>query len=580
MSTATGLDNGTPGSRELADRRITTFLAGRTPEVVFFLGHGDGSYTEALRRRTAATILVWEPGLGAAPTLPPGVQVLGRLGELVAAAAAITDLAAREVAVGAIPELRERSPDAFARFVDTVRRVIATARMRRVTVARSAGTWLNHLATNLPHLATQPPFDLLAGAGTGLPGVVIGAGPSLDRGLEALRQLQGRAVLCAASTALPPLARAGIVPDLVVVVEANDNTAHFTGIPHLERMVLLADPQGHPAHFAVPPARNLALAVRDTAAGDWLERAWGCRPLASGGSVACTALSALHRLGCDPLVLTGMDLALTDGRTHAAGSTQGRRQGRFDAATGRFLFSSEDRPVSGAWQAELAPAWGGEASVPTRPAFNVYRLWFESAAETWAADRSLVNATGGGARIHGYREVDPDDLVGLLAERLPPSGADDRAGRLAEMAAGLIAPDAAALWGEVAGELRALAAAAEAAVAAAQLAGRALAELEAGQHTRLARTLPRLSAAEATLGERTRTTRLLNALVGEKAAVAARGQARPPAADRLAATAWSLRQSRRISEAVAGGAAELAARFGPLSPSSAPAPPRTSPAAP
>lgn len=569
---------------EAVARRIDAFLGGRSPEVVFFLGHGDGSHAEAIRRRTDAAVLVWEPDPAFLPpppsTLPPRVRVFTNLGALVEAASAITDLASRQVAVGAIPELREQAPEAFARFVDGVKRLLSSARIRRATLARAAGVWSGHLAANLPRLATQLPFDVLEDVAAGCPGVVVGAGPSLDRGLDALRRLQGRAVICAVSTALPPLARAGIVPDLVVVIEANDNSAHFAGVPHLERMLLLADPQGHPAHFTVPPARSLALAVQGTAAGDWLASAWGCRPLPSGGSVACLALSALHRLGCDPLVLAGMDLALTDGRTHAAGSTQGRRQGRYDAQTGRFVFTSEDRPASGSWQGELAPAWGGAAPVPTRPAFNAYRLWFEAAADTWARDRALINATGGGARIHGWAEVEPDDLPAALARRLPAGGAPAPRERLVAALADRAAPDAAALWREVARETAALAAAAAAARTAADLAARALAELEAGRTARLARTLPRLSAAEAALGERTRATRLLNALVGEKAAAAARRDARPPQDDRLAVTAWSLRQSLRISEAVRGGAAELAALFGPLSPSSAPAPPRTSPAAP
>ncbi|MBM4129565.1 DUF115 domain-containing protein [bacterium] len=580
-ATARELDSGGRREPETIGRRIDAFLAGRAPEVVFFLGHGDGAHAEAIRHRCGATVLVWEPRPAApASSAPPRVQVFASLGELVEAAAAITDLASRQVAVGAIPELRDEMPEAFARFVDAVKRLLASARIRRVTVSHSAGVWSHHLATNLPRLATQLPFDLLEGVAAGWPGVVVGAGPSLDRGLDALRRLQGRALLCAASTALPPLARAGIVPDLVVVIEANDNAAHFADVPHLDRVLLLADPQGHPAHFAVPPARNLALAVRDTAAGDWLQRAWGCRPLPSGGSVACLALSALHRLGCDPLVLTGMDLALTDGRTHADGSTQGRRRGQYDAETGRFVFTSQDRPAGGSWQGELAPAWGGASPVPTRPAFNAYRLWFEAAADTWAGDRALINATGGGARIHGWEEIEPDALAAALAAKPPGADAVAPRRRLDAAIAAAIAPDAAALWREVARELAALSAAAAAARTAAGLAARALAELEAGQTARLTRTLPLLSAAEVALGDRTRATRLLNALVGDKAAAAARGDARPPSADRLATTAWSLRQSRRISEAVSEGAGELEALFGAFSPSSAPPPPRTSPAAP
>jgi hypothetical protein len=119
------------------------------------------------------------------------------------------------------------------------------------------------------------------------------------------------------------LARYGIVPELVVVIEANDVSGHFAGVPHLDRMTLLPGPLGHPAHFAVPVGARLAVALGGSVPGDWLQRARGCRQLASGGSVACVAFSALHLLGCDPLVLVGMDLALTDGRTHAGGHRAG-----------------------------------------------------------------------------------------------------------------------------------------------------------------------------------------------------------------------------------------------------------------
>lgn len=546
--------------RELAATRIEAFLSGRDPEVVFFFGYGDGAHAEALRRRTRAQVLVLAAG-GEAAASDAGARVFATPGALVEAAVAITDLAGREVLVGAVPECRQADPRGFALFVETVRRVLEDARIRKATVSRTAGAWVRHLATNLPRLESLVPFDVLAGGFTGLPGIVIGAGPSLDRNLAALRALQGRAVLCAVSTALPALARAGIEPELAVVIEANDHSAHFAGVPGLGRMTLLADPQGHPAHLALPAGRSLAVAMEGTAAGDWLARAHGCRPLATGGSVACLALSALHRLGCDPLVLAGMDLALSDGRTHADGSTQGSRRIHYDADSRRICFSSAERPAGGSWPGELVEAWGGDGQVPTRPVLSSYRLWFGCAAETWAADRRLVNGTGGGARIRGFEEVALADWEPSVAR--PFEGPRARLDRLLGEA---VAPGPGALRREVAGELAAVAAAGAAAAEVARLAGQALADLESGRHGRLARALPLLAAAEARLGELTRRTRLLNALAGERAHEAARGQGRPPAGDRLAATAWSLRQGARLGGAVADGARELAALFGPVAP--------------
>ena len=77
-------------------------------------------------------------------------------------------------------------------------------------------------------------------------------------------------------------------------------------------------------------------------------------------------------------------------------------------------------------------------------------------------------------------------------------------------------------------------------------------------------TLARLAAAETRLREHTRSTRLLNALVGERSKAMAREDAPPAGASSAVATAWSLRQSRRISGLVVDGARELVELFGPL----------------
>lgn len=544
---------------ELAAREIEAFLQGGLPDLVFFFGHGDGRHAAALRRRTSAPIIAYEPekASAASPALP-GVTVVRTRAALMDAAASVVDLASRRVMAGAIPALRTAMPDVFARFVEAVEQALVDAQIRRATHQRSAETWLKDLAANLPEVAAMPPLDLLGGRFSGCPGIFIGAGPSLDCNLEQLRRAQGHAVLCAASTALPALARAGIVPELVVTIEGNDQSCHFAGVPHLDRMTLLPGPLSHPAHFALPVGSRLALAPQGSVAGDWLHRAWGRHQLDVGGSVACTGFAVLHLLGCDPLALVGMDLALTGGRTHAAGTEQATRRVRFEPEAGRVFHWFEDKAFSGYWQVVSATGWGG-GTVLTRPVFNSFRLWFEGAAETWAGDRRLFNATEGGARIHGFAETTLRDwLAAHAAVPLDARGVID--GVLA--AAPPVSADP--LWREVAAELSVVREAAASAAEAERLALRALRSLEARRFGGLDAQLATLAAAESRLSGCTRRTRLLNALVGERTQALAHGEAPPPETRPVDRTAWSLRRSLDISRLVGEGARELEGWFGPL----------------
>lgn len=548
--------------RELADRQIAAFLAGEPPDVVVFFGYGDGDHAAALRRRTEAPIVVYEPPAARradAPPAPAGVTVVERLADLRAALATRADLTRCRLQAGAVPALRAALPEDFARYVEAVKQARVDAGVRQATLAQSSALWLRHLAVNLPALPALPPLDRLGGCFAGRPGVLVGAGPSLDGVLAALRAVADRVVICAASTALPALARAGITPAFVAAVEGNDLSAHFADVPHLDRITLLPNPQGHPANFNVPTGRRLAIAPQGSVAGDWLHRAWGRGRLDCGGSVACAGFSALHRLGCDPLVLVGMDLALTDGRTHAGGTEQAARRVRWEPEQGRVYHWFEDKDATGHWAATTTLAWGGAGEVLTRPVFNSFRMWFEDAAETWAADRRLVNATGGGARIHGFAETSLP--AALPAASLPPL---DAAAVVAAAFDGFRPDDPDRLWREVAGELHIVAQAAAAAVQADRLAARALRDLTLRRTGGLDALLGCLAAAEAKLAGFTRATRLLNALIGERSLAVAHEPAPGDGADPAARTAWSLRQSRRICGLVEEAAAELAQLYGPL----------------
>src|SRR5262245_20645579 len=70
---------------------------------------------------------------------------------------------------------------------------------------RFAGPYLLHTLGNIGAIAREGDAHSLDGAFAGTPGVVVGAGPSLDENVTTLTDLQDRAVIVAADTALRPL---------------------------------------------------------------------------------------------------------------------------------------------------------------------------------------------------------------------------------------------------------------------------------------------------------------------------------------------------------------------------------------
>jgi len=109
------------------------------------------------------------------------------------------------------------APERYRAFREALELTLRTWWRNRMTLVMLGGRLVRNLLDNLPLLAAAGDAADLA---ADLPVVVAGAGPSLDDAIPALRALRGRYALVAADTALPALARAGVPPDLVVCLEA------------------------------------------------------------------------------------------------------------------------------------------------------------------------------------------------------------------------------------------------------------------------------------------------------------------------------------------------------------------------
>jgi hypothetical protein len=278
-----------------------------------------------------------------------------------------------------------------------------------------AGRYLLNTLKNLPVIAREGNAGALFDAFTGVPAIVASAGPSLDRNIPAIQAFRGRALLIAVDTALRPLLGAGIDPQVVVAVDPSEaNGRHLTNLPDAGRTWLVAEGSMDPVVFEPFYGRTFIFNVSDHHPWPWLRglgldrdrlRAWG--------SVATSAFDLALKMGCDPIIFAGQDLAYTGGRPYCRGTTL------------------EEIWAARAWAGEeLADVWAqwiGQAGaqtvddnsggkVVTMPSMIAFRDWIAEQT-VGLVGRTVINATGGGI-LRGVGICQAD--LGTVLASLPP----------------------------------------------------------------------------------------------------------------------------------------------------------------
>jgi hypothetical protein len=242
---------------------------------------------------------------------------------------------------------------------------------------------------NLPRLASAAGVVELFGIFKNRPAIVVSAGPSLNKQLPRLKELQGRAVIICVDTAMRVLLNAGIRPDLVAAVDFTPvNYRHFAGVDTGDLALVAASivyPKCLEAHKG-----PLFSIFNELPVTDWLMPLLGTRgSVAVGDSTAHTAFHLAESMGCSPIMLIGQDLAYTGGKTHAEGVAT-----RAEAAGGDRL---------------MADGWSG-GQVATSPALMTMLKHFEGKIANCKS--MVINATEGGAHIGGAVHITFEEAAG------------------------------------------------------------------------------------------------------------------------------------------------------------------------
>lgn len=155
-----------------------------------------------------------------------------------------------------------------------------------------------------------------------MPAICVGAGPSLVRNVDLLRDpaVRRNVVLITAQTTLRPLLDRGIRPDFVTALDWSAISQRFyEGLPDLPDVTLVAEPKAHPTILdSFPgPIRCAKSGFCDELLGELAQPRVAIR---SGATVAHLSFYLAQHLGCDPIIMIGQDLGFSDGLYYVPGT--------------------------------------------------------------------------------------------------------------------------------------------------------------------------------------------------------------------------------------------------------------------
>ncbi|MEM7175387.1 MAG: 6-hydroxymethylpterin diphosphokinase MptE-like protein [Chlamydiota bacterium] len=180
---------------------------------------------------------------------------------------------------------------------------------------------------NYFHFSTASAANELAGKFRKVPAVICGAGPSLSDEIDQLRALDNRALVIAGGSAITALSQRGIVPHMAVAIDPNFEEYDRFRSSFAFEVPLFYVNRVHPRIFATcnGPLGYLHTLIGGTAEM-WMEEKLKISsiPLKEGFdieamSVTTTAIELAYAMGCDPIILVGIDLAFTGRSSYIAG---------------------------------------------------------------------------------------------------------------------------------------------------------------------------------------------------------------------------------------------------------------------
>lgn len=247
------------------------------------------------------------------------------------------------------------------------------------TNIKSAKHWRNNIIANLLFIFNNPKADAFFEKFKDIPAICVSAGPSLDKNINDIKNAEGKALIICVDSALEALIKNDIKPDIVVAMDGHlDKFSDFKKVKDLNDIILFLELG---TYYKAPRRWNdkLSFFTMKRNFSGWVEKINGeYTPIKTGGTVAHSMVDLAYKMGANPIILAGQDLAYANGKTHAAGTYK------------------EDEKVSNE-NLIAVDSYTGEKVLTSKTFMTMISFFNNYFAKH--PDRKYIDATEGGAKI-------------------------------------------------------------------------------------------------------------------------------------------------------------------------------------
>ena len=222
--------------------------------------------------------------------------------------------------------------------------------------------------------------------------VIVGAGPSVNGQIEMMKKYRNKVMIFATGHITKLLLKEGIRPDAVIITDPQ---------PHMYKQIEGADTKNIPLILLSTASASVTNAYKGDIyvayqngyqPAEEMAESLNAETFETGGSVITTALDIALRFEAKKIIFVGVDLAYTDGSSHAKGvgrkitSREGLR--KVKSCTGTEIYTSKN--------------------------LDIYRKWIERRIENVTG--TVIYNTGNGAIIKGtqrmiWNKLDNDNIL-------------------------------------------------------------------------------------------------------------------------------------------------------------------------
>lgn len=331
----------------------------------------------------------------------------------------------REIHIGALASYQDKKLSAFENLAFLIRFFKGIQESTTAEYITLGKTFFKNFYHNVLELDNTVNGTALVDQFKGVPAIICGAGPSLGKNIEELKKLKDKALIFAGGTAMNALNAYSFLPHFGCGIDPF--SFHYSRIlsniafetPFFFRTRMMSDAVAllHGPRVYLPGTTGYPIA-------EFVDKSleYSSFQMDEGANVINTSLSIAKKLGCNPIILVGLDLAYTDGLSYAPGITS------------HGIHDPREQFITKAKQDELVLA----TDIHGQPIYTLMKWMVES---SWYAnfarnfpEMKLINCTEGGIGFSGVENMtlkkaadeylkQPIDCEGKIASALLSSEA-------------------------------------------------------------------------------------------------------------------------------------------------------------